>query len=146
MAFVKIWVHAVWGTKNRAPFLQDKEIRLAVFDHIKENAKKKSIYLDNINGWVDHCHVTFAMPLDISIKKVIQLLKGESTHWINKEKMLPFHFSWAEGYYAISVSESNMPKVRAYISNQENHHRKISFKDECEKFIQQYGFEKFLTE
>jgi len=55
MPFVKIWIHAVWSTKNRVPFL-DKEIRKSVIEHIKANAKKKHIYLDTINGQADHLH------------------------------------------------------------------------------------------
>ena len=55
MPWVKVWIHFVWSTKNREPFLKD-EIRQKVFQHIRENAKEKGIHLDFINGYIDHVH------------------------------------------------------------------------------------------
>jgi len=55
MPFVKVWIHLVWSTKNREPYL-DKSIRQHVFAHIRENAVKKDIYIDFINGYSDHVH------------------------------------------------------------------------------------------
>nr|WP_051052925.1 transposase [Fulvivirga imtechensis] len=55
MPFLKIWIHTVWTTKYRVPFLSN-EIRQTVFAHIKKNAKEKDIYIDFINGYTDHVH------------------------------------------------------------------------------------------
>ena len=76
----------------------------------------------------------------MSISKILQLIKGESAFWINKEKLIKTKFEWADEYFAVSVSESMLDKVRAYINNQEEHHKKITYSQEYEKFIKQYKF------
>ncbi len=67
MPFVKVWIHFVWSTKNREPFLKD-EIRPNVFQHIQENAKEKGIYLDFINGYTDHVHCLISLGTDQTIE------------------------------------------------------------------------------
>lgn len=139
MSYVKIWIHAVWGTKNREPYLT-KEIRAKVINHMRENAKKKEIFIDSINGHNDHLHYLFGLNADMTISKAMQLIKGESAHWINKEKIVQTKFEWADEYYAVSISESMLDRVREYIDNQEEHHRKKSYGEEVEEFMQKYGF------
>ena len=135
MAFVRIWVHAVWGTKKRYPFLVDG-VKQKVISHIKENAKKKEIYIDRMNGYHEHLHCIIGLNADMSISKTINLIKGESSFWINKEKICKQKFEWADEYYAISISESQLEKVRNYIDNQEQHHQKTNFSDEYNKLIE----------
>lgn len=139
MSFVKIWIHSVWGTKNREPLLT-KNIRSELFRHIKDNAEKKDIYLDFINGHFDHVHCLLALNADTSVSKTIQLLKGESSFWINGSKLINTKFEWADEYFAVSVSESMIDKVRDYIKNQEEHHKKITFNDEYNDFLKKYSF------
>ena len=139
MAFVKIMVHAVWGTKNRYPLLT-KEIRTTVIEHIKSNAKIKDIFIDRLNGHTEHLHCLFALNADMSVSKAMQLIKGESAHWINKKKITPSYFEWADEYYAVSVSESMLDRVRAYIDGQEEHHQKSTYTQECNEFIKKYKF------
>ena len=140
MAFVRIWIHVVWGTKNRFPFLT-KEIKAEVINHIKQNAKTKEIYIDCINGHTEHLHCLLGLNADMSIAKAMQLIKGESAFWINKNKITPSKFEWADEYFAISVSESILEKVRNYINNQEVHHSKTTFNEEYENFLKTYKFE-----
>jgi len=140
MAYVKIWIHAVWGTKNRFPYLSG-DIRKQVIDHIRENAKKKGIFIDSINGYTEHLHCLMALNADMSMAKAMQLIKGESAFWINKNQMTKEKFEWAVEYYATSVSDSARNKVRDYIRNQEAHHGKSSFQEEYEQFIKEYNFE-----
>ena len=139
MSYVKIWVHAVWGTKNHERILT-KDIRKQFFQHIRENAKEKQIYVDFINGEMEHMHCLLALNADMSIAKVIQLIKGESAFWANKHSLTNPKLEWADEYFAVSVSESILDKVREYIKNQEEHHKKMTFKDEFEKFKSKYGF------
>ncbi len=77
---------------------------------------------------------------DMSIAKVMQLIKGESAFWINKQPLTKRKFEWADEYFAVSVSESMLDKVRLYIDTQEEHHQKKTFQQEYEAFIQTYGF------
>lgn len=76
----------------------------------------------------------------MSLAKHIQLLKGESSFWLNKSKLLTSKFEWADKYFAASVSEDKIDTVRNYISNQEEHHRKLTFLEEYNKFLNIYGF------
>jgi len=139
MSYVKIWVHVVWGTKNRERVLQ-KEIRKVLFHHIRENAKKKNIYIDFINGYLDHIHCLIALNAEMTIAKAVQLIKGEAAYWANKNNLLKTKLDWANEYFAVSVSESMIDKVRDYIKNQEEHHKKITFQQEYEEFIRKYNF------
>jgi len=140
MPYIKIWIHLIWATKNRLPLLNN-DIKSKIFEHIRINAKQKSIYLDFINGCSDHVHALISMNADQSISKIAQLLKGESSHWINKNQLVKEHFAWQEEYIAVSVSYNGIDNVREYIKNQENHHRQKSFSEEWNLFIEKYGFE-----
>ncbi len=141
MAYVKIWLHCVWGTKNRIPFFNQSNKR-EIFNHIKENARSKGIYLDFINGDKEHIHCTISLNQDQTLSKVIQQIKGESSFWINKNNLVQGKFEWADEYFAVSVSESQINIVREYIKNQEKHHKKKTWEVEYNEFMEKYGFEK----
>lgn len=143
MPFVKVYIHLVWSTKNRVSHLNSKELRAKVWNHIRENAQKKEIFVDFINGYADHCHCLISLGVDQTIEKTVQLLKGESSFWINKNKLTKEKFGWQDEYFAVSVSESMLDKTRDYIKNQEEHHKKKSFQDEYDEFMSKYGFQKF---
>lgn len=85
MSWVRIWVHLVFSTKNRTPFLDSKSIRFKIFQHIKENAKEKGIWLDCVNGYQEHSHCLISLGKEQSMGEVAQKIKGESSHWINKQ-------------------------------------------------------------
>ncbi|MEO8770154.1 MAG: IS200/IS605 family transposase [Ferruginibacter sp.] len=140
MSWVRIWVHLVFATKNREPFLNSK-IRKKVFKHIKDNAEKKDIFLDVVNGYTDHAHCLISLNKKQNISDVAQLIKGESSFWINQNKLTTNKFSWQDDFWAVSVSESHLKKVREYIWNQENHHNKKSFEEEIEIFMNKYGWQ-----
>jgi putative transposase len=144
VGYIKIWVHLVWTTKNRNAILT-REIRKDIFSHIKENAKTKGIYIDFINGYLEHVHCLVSLGSGQTIDKIVMLLKGESSYWINKNKICSTKFAWQEEFFAVSVSESMVNRVRDYIKNQENHHKKRSFDDEYNEFIRKYGFEAFIS-
>jgi REP element-mobilizing transposase RayT len=139
MPFTNIWVHLVWATKKRAPLLA-KEIRQGVFKHIKENGLKNGIHVDFVNGHVDHVHCLVSLKAEQTITQILQLLKGESSFWINKNNLSKEHFEWQNDYFAVSVSESGLHAVREYIKNQEAHHTKKTFAEEYDEFIRKYGF------
>ena len=139
MPFIRIWIHLVWATKSRQPFLT-KDIRQKVFAHMKENAPKKNIYLDFVNGYTDHVHCLISLNQEQTISKVVQLIKGESSFWINKNNLCKENFEWQDDYFAVSVSESGVNKVREYIKNQEVHHETKTFQQEYDEFIEKYGF------
>ncbi|HTL82440.1 MAG TPA: IS200/IS605 family transposase [Bacteroidia bacterium] len=139
MPYVRIWVHAVWGTKNRFPFLT-KQIREKLIDHICENAKLKGIYIDSINGFTDHLHVLISLDHDMSIAEAVKLIKGESAFWMNKNHITTNKFEWAQEYYAASVDESRIEVVRNYIDRQEEHHHRKTFQEEYNEFLKAFSF------
>jgi len=141
MSYVRIWLHCVWGTKNHFPFINELN-KKKILDHIRENAEKKDIYIDFINGHKEHVHCLISLKKDQTIAKVMQLIKGESSRWINKSGILGIKFEWADEYFAVSISESHLNKVRNYIKKQERHHRHKSWREECEEFMDNYGFVK----
>lgn len=132
-SFLKIWIHFIWATKNREKLIS-RDLKPILFDHIKENAKSKDIYIDHINGIEDHVHLLISLKGDQSPSKVAFLIKGESSHWVNQQKLTRRKFEWQNEFIALSVSESIVPKVREYIRNQEKHHKKKSFKEEYDSF------------
>ena len=140
MPHVRIWIHLIWSTKNREP-LMSKRLRATIFSHIEENAKKKEIYLDCINGIADHVHALILLKSDQTVAKVAQLLKGECSHWVNDQKLSPTYFEWQDEYIAVSVSESQVAVVREYIRNQEEHHRKKSLGEEFENLLKENRIE-----
>jgi putative transposase len=142
MAYVKNWLHCVWGTKNRIPYLTD-EIKSMVLDHITENAKAKGIYIKSLNGCKEHLHCLLSLDPDKSLSYVIQLIKGEASFWINRNKLTKYKFEWADEYYAVSVSESHIINVLKYINNQEEHHKRKSWDEEQQELMKAFGFDRF---
>jgi REP element-mobilizing transposase RayT len=81
------------------------------------------------------------LKLDYSISKQIQLLKGESSFWLNKSGLIKSQFEWADKYFAASVSDNKIDFVRAYIDNQQTHHLKQTFTEEYKEFLSNLGYE-----
>ncbi len=104
MPFVKIYIHFVWSAKNREPILHSKELRQQVWNHIFENARKKDIFIDSIYGPYDHCHCLISLGIDQTTQKIMQLIKGESSFWINKHQLTSSKFEWQDEYFAVSMS------------------------------------------
>lgn len=140
MPFIKIYIHLVFSTANRIPLLNSAELRVKVWKHIKENASSKGIYLEMINGFSDHCHCLISLGSDQNIEKIVQLIKGESSFWINKNQLTKGKFSWQDEYFVVSVSESEIDLVRNHIKNQEKHHQHKTFAEEYQEFIEKYDF------
>ena len=138
MSYISVYVHYVWATKNRIPYLNE-EIRDKVFRHIKKNAEEKGFFIDFINGYEDHVHCLVSLNADLSIGKIAQFIKGESSYWINKNNLTPSKFEWSDEYYAVSVGKDKLPVVRNYIANQKEHHRKQTFMEEYQDFKEKYG-------
>ena len=143
MPFLKVYIHFVWSTKNRISYLNSPELRQKVWQHIAENARSKNIFVDFVNGYSDHCHCLVSLGVDQTLQKVAHLIKGESSYWINKNTLTKEKFEWQNDYFAVSVSESMLDRVRHYIKNQEQHHRKKTFQEEYDEFMRKYNFRKF---
>jgi putative transposase len=140
MSYVKIWVHAVWSTKNRNPVLKPP-ILAEICAHIKLNAKQKGIYIDRINGHDDHIHVLMILKTDNCISRQMQLLKGESAYWANKTGLVNGGLEWSPKYYASAVCDDRLDIIRRYIDNQRAHHAKQTFEQEYKAFLKSLGYD-----
>jgi len=91
-----------------------------------------------VGGTADHIHALLSMAPTMAPATVVQILKGNSSKWINESLGLPCRFEWQEGYGAFSVSFSQVDKTVAYIRNQEEHHRKKSIQQEYLGFLKKH--------
>jgi putative transposase len=139
MPYTKIMIHLIWGTKNRVPLISE-ELKPLLLNHIKENGLKKDIHIDCLNCVEDHIHLLISLGTEQTISKIVQLIKGESSFWVNKQSIINQKFEWQDEYIALSVSRSAIEKVRQYIGNQEEHHKKATFAQEYEQFLVAHGF------
>ncbi|MGB0429664.1 MAG: IS200/IS605 family transposase [Bacteroidia bacterium] len=138
MSFIRVYIHFVWSTKNREPFLETKTLRNKLWFHIKENAIENDIVIDHIGGYKDHCHCLVSMGWKFSISQIMKMIKGESSKWINDNGLIESTFSWQNEYYAVGVSNKELDKTRAYIRNQEEHHKSVGFDEEIKRFKKFY--------
>ena len=141
MPYTKVMIHFIWATKNRIPLITH-ELKPLLIAHIIENSKKKEIFIDSLNCEEDHIHILLSLGTEQTIAKTAMLIKGESSYWVNKQKLSKSKFEWQDEYIALSVSESGITSVRQYIANQEEHHKKKTFMQEYEAFLESSGIDK----
>ncbi|HYK77270.1 MAG TPA: IS200/IS605 family transposase [Daejeonella sp.] len=139
-SFNKIWIHAIWATKERMPLIKPN-VELKIHQILNQQLHDIGCPVRIINGMPDHIHCLFLLNPQKSIAEVIKQIKGSSSHLINQSNLISDKFSWQTGYAAYSVSESVLEKVFLYIKNQKAHHRKKSFQQEYDEFLKLYGFE-----
>lgn len=139
-SFNKIWIHAIWATKERIPLIHE-DIEHSLYQFISEQLHEQGCPLRIINGMPDHVHCLFLLSPQKSIAEIIKQIKGSSSHFVNQNNMVAEKFAWQTGYAAYSISESMVEKVFQYIKNQKQHHQKNTFQQEYDEFIRLYGLE-----
>jgi len=139
-SFNKIWIHAIWATKERMPILHPS-IEQQVYQFLTHQLRELGCPVRIINGMPDHIHCLFLLNSQKSIADVIKQIKGSSSHYVNQQNLIPEKFAWQTGYAAFSVSESGVEKVFKYIQNQKQHHGKQSFQQEHDEFLKLYGLD-----
>lgn len=138
-SFNKIWIHAIWATKDRMPLIHSN-VENQIHRFISEQLNEQGCHVRVINGMPDHIHCLFLLNPQKSMAEVVKQIKGSSSHFINQNNLIGDKFSWQTGYAAFSVSESIVEKVFQYIQNQKQHHSKKTFQKEYEEFLKLYGF------
>lgn len=157
MLLIKVYIHFVWNTKSKMSFLATKEIRKTIWNHIRESAHKKGIRVDFINGYSDHYRCLIALDQEQCIEKMIEVLKGERTFWINKKgvsiesslsELPPIQdtvtnneLEWKDNYFSIVIGESEINGVNKYM--QEYKQSKKKSNHDYDEFLIEYGFQKF---
>lgn len=140
-SYTKIWIHALWATKERAPILQFN-IEHKIYQFIAHQLKELGCQAQIINGMPGHIHCLFELNRQKSVSDVIKQIKGSSAHYVNQHQLTVDKFAWQTGYAAFSISESGLERVIPYIQNQKKHHEKHSFQQEYHEFLRLYGIEK----
>ncbi len=139
-SFNKIWINAIWATKERAPIIHSN-IEHKIHQFISEQLRELGSPVRILNGMPDHFHCLFLLNPQKSIAEVIKQIKGSSSHYINQNDLTSEKFAWQTGYAAYSVSESVVEKVFQYIKTQKEHHQKKTFLQEYEEFLKLYAVE-----
>jgi len=93
------------------------------------------------NGTADHVHLLMRLPPRLALADAVRVVKTNSSRWVHQSRALRRRFQWQAGYGAFSVSQSNVPEVVRYIRNQEQHHRRESFREELLAFLKRHGIE-----
>lgn len=136
---VSIHIHAIWSTRNRVPNLHP-DIRDDVHRYIGGILKRLNCIPMAIGGVEDHVHALFWMHPTCRPADVLRDMKKGSSHWIRTELGRP-EFAWQDGYAAFAVSPDHVRAARLYIGNQEEHHRKVSPRDELIALFREHGIE-----
>lgn len=124
-----ILLHVVFSTKYRKSVLADAW-RDELFAYIGGTVKDHKSTLLKAGGIEDHVHLLLRIHPEFAISKTIQLLKANSSKWINDNRRTKEPFQWQRGYGAFSVSQSMSETVKDYLARQREHHAKKSFEDE----------------
>jgi putative transposase len=130
--------HCVFATKRREPLLTP-EVRERLWLYLGGIARENDMKAVAIGGVSDHVHMLLSLPATTSVAKAMQLLKGDSSKWIHETFPELRSFAWHEGYAAFSIGVSGMEGTRAYIRNQEEHHRTRTYREEVITFLKQHG-------
>lgn len=138
--FSQIYIQYVFAVKRRQNLLQ-KPWRDEVFKYIAGIIKGKNQKPIIVNGVTDHVHVFVGLKPSMNISDLVRDIKNNSSKFINEQGWVKGKFLWQEGYGAFSYAHSQIENVYQYIANQEEHHRKKTFKEEYLDFLQKFEIE-----
>jgi putative transposase len=133
----KNYLHIIFSTKNREPFILP-EYEDALFRYLGGICKNNESPSLIIGGYLDHVHVLCLLSKKLTLIKLVENLKTESSKWMKTQSASLKKFYWQDGYAAFSVSPAQVDVVRKYIENQKQHHQKKTFQDEIRLFLKKY--------
>jgi REP element-mobilizing transposase RayT len=136
-----VYLHVVFSTKGRQPFLTDSDEREALHQYLGGVSKTLGCHPVIVGGTADHVHLLAAIGRSVRPADWVKELKRVSTLWLKERRKVEHTFRWQAGYGCFSVSPSHLDRVRAYIVSQEEHHRKSSFQDEFRILLRRHDIE-----
>ena len=136
-----VYVHLVFSTKNREPFLRDADIRKEMHAYLGGVSKTLDCPPVIVGGVEDHVHLLCQMARTITQSDWVKEIKRVSSIWIKQRNPASAAFAWQAGYGVFSVSASLLDQTREYIAHQDQHHKTQSFQDEYRAFLRKYGLE-----
>ena len=140
-SLAQIYVHIVFSTKNRKPFLQHAPSRYRLHKVLAKTCNNLDSSCLEVGGVEDHVHLLCRLSKTGSVSDLIKELKRVSSAWVKAEVSGLDDFYWQNGYGAFSISPSHVDALRKYIANQEQHHHRESFQDEFRRLLTKYGLE-----
>jgi REP element-mobilizing transposase RayT len=146
--YSQIYVQIVFTVKGRKNLIM-KERREELHKYITGIINNKGQKLMAIFAMQDHIHILVGIQPNITISDLVRDIKSNSTRFINENNWVEGKFNWQEGFGAFSYSKSSLDNVIKYIMNQEEHHKKITFKEEYINFLEKFEIEyneKYLFE
>lgn len=138
--YTNLLYHIVFSTKDRRPFLNPK-LRAELFPYIDKIVSEFGGVILEISGVEDHLHMLARLPADLAVSDALRLIKANSSKWAGGRRDLTRTFAWQTGYSAFTVSKSQAPGVRKYIKNQEQHHQRLTFKQELVSLLVKHEIE-----
>jgi putative transposase len=120
--YAQLYVHIVWSTWNRMPFINES-IQSELYAAIAKKCRQLECEPIAINGTEDHIHLLVSLHPNISASGLVKDIKGSSSHLMTHKIAPNEYFKWQGGYGVFSVSKDNLPKLRTYINNQKKHHQ-----------------------
>lgn len=137
--FTNLLTHLIFSTKNREPLIVP-EVKSELYAYLGGLTKELKGKAYGINGDADHVHMLVNLPPVVSISDALRFIKCNSSGWIH-DRWPRREFSWQPGYGAFSVSKSNVGGVLDYISKQEMHHKRKTFREEFLDFLRKHEIE-----
>ena len=137
-SLARVLVHLVFSTKNREPFITAKH-RDRLFAYLGGALNGIDCPVIKVGGMPDHVHLLFVQARTLSLSKVVEEVKKESSKWAKKHIHPGFY--WQSGYGAFSVSPSIVRQTTEYIENQEEHHKALTYQDELRHLLRKHGIE-----
>lgn len=136
----KLYVHIVFRVKTTFQEIK-KEDRHELYAYIGSIVKQNDSIPIIINGMGDHIHILCVMSKNITLAKLVENIKSNSSRWIKTNNNYYEKFAWQGGYSGFSVSASVHDKTKQYIENQEKHHKKMTCREEVEFFLKEYNID-----
>jgi putative transposase len=138
--YTQIHLHLIFAVQNRKSLIQNSW-KDRLYEYITGIVQQNTHKMIIINGMPDHLHIAIGMRPTQSLSDLMQDIKGNSSKWINDNKLATGKFQWQEGYGAFSYNKSLLPKLIDYIKNQEAHHKKKTFLEEYKEFLKAFEIE-----
>ncbi len=136
-----VYIHLVFSTKERRPFLRDLKTRDSVHAYLGAVSKKLDCTAIAVGGVEDHVHLLCRFSRTITQAEWVKELKRVSTIWVKEEYRNLADFQWQNGYADFSVSQSNLDQVTRYVVNQSEHHQEVGFQDELRALLRKHNVE-----
>lgn len=139
-SLVKNYLHIVFSTKYRQPLIQPP-IESELHAYLGGICNELECQVIKVGGYTDHVHVLCMLSKKITLMKLMEVLKANSSKWIKTKGKGYENFYWQDGYGAFSVNPSQIDRVIKYIENQHAHHQKKNFQDEYRAILKKYEVE-----